>query len=122
MKGGGGRDILNGGSRADTMTGGGGCDVFIFRKSDDSGILKPDRDTITDFETGVDKLDFSDLMTTLDITGIVVGAFSGTAGQIVLGSSGIVSLDLDGDGSADMAINVENGGAAAVVATSDLIL
>ena len=122
LNGGAGGDFLTGARHADIMTGGGGGDVFIFNKADDSGILEPDRDTITDFATGVDKLDFSDLMTLLGITGAVVGAFSGISGQIILGASGIVSLDLDGDAAADMQIEVEDGGVAAALVVSDLIL
>ena len=50
-----GDDILLGGSGQDILTGGNGEDIFQFTDIDDSG------DTITDFEVGIDKLDFTNL-------------------------------------------------------------
>ena len=52
LDGGDGNDILNGGIGKDLMTGGAGADIFIFE-------ITAHRDTITDFEDGVDLLDFS---------------------------------------------------------------
>ncbi len=53
--GGGGRDLIEGGRGADTLTGGAEADTFRFwNLSDSSGA-----DTIKDFQTGVDKIDFS---------------------------------------------------------------
>lgn len=52
LDGGDGNDILNGGIGKDLMTGGAGADIFIFE-------ITSHRDTITDFEDGVDLLDFS---------------------------------------------------------------
>lgn len=53
LVGGDGRDRLLGGSGDDTMTGGEGVDRFSFRSSDGEG-----HDVITDFELGVDRLEF----------------------------------------------------------------
>jgi Ca2+-binding RTX toxin-like protein len=55
LDGGGNDDTLNGGPGHDTLTGGPGADLFQFT---DRGI-GPDGDTITDFLTGVDRIDFS---------------------------------------------------------------
>jgi Ca2+-binding RTX toxin-like protein len=56
--GGGGDDRINGNSADNRLTGNGGADTFIF--ADDSST-----DTITDFESGVDKIDLSELGVTL---------------------------------------------------------
>ncbi|HWT12675.1 MAG TPA: M10 family metallopeptidase [Allosphingosinicella sp.] len=52
--GGGGDDQLNGNSANNALTGGGGADTFVF--ANDSSV-----DTITDFESGEDVIDFSEL-------------------------------------------------------------
>jgi Ca2+-binding RTX toxin-like protein len=49
-----GNDTLDGGIDYDVMVGGEGADLFVFRRASD--IMK---DRIIDFETGVDKIDFS---------------------------------------------------------------
>jgi Ca2+-binding RTX toxin-like protein len=66
LTGGAGNDTLTGGRGQDTLTGGLGADVFdynsatpIFTTLGDSGVGAGNRDIITDFESGVDKLDFS---------------------------------------------------------------
>ena len=53
--GGNGKDTLIGGSGKDILTGGNGEDIFQFMDISDSG------DTITDFEVGIDQLDFTNL-------------------------------------------------------------
>ncbi|WP_299367409.1 calcium-binding protein [uncultured Tateyamaria sp.] len=50
--GGDGDDVINGGTGKDVMTGGAGADVFVMAANSH-------RDTITDFEDGVDMLDFT---------------------------------------------------------------
>ena len=50
-------DILQGGAGADTLTGAAGADRFVYRAAADSGAAAPD--TITDFQHGVDQIDFS---------------------------------------------------------------
>lgn len=57
--GGGGNDRLDGGSGSDMLTGGAGRDTFAFSAASDSTGAAPD--AITDFETGLDKLDVSAL-------------------------------------------------------------
>lgn len=51
-----GANVLVGGAGADTLTGGGGADTFLYNPGDS---VSGARDTITDFETGVDRLDLS---------------------------------------------------------------
>ncbi|SLN73469.1 Serralysin precursor [Falsiruegeria litorea R37] len=53
LSGEGGNDLLNGGEGDDLLTGGAGEDIFVFEG--DFG-----NDAITDFQVGVDRLDFSD--------------------------------------------------------------
>jgi Ca2+-binding RTX toxin-like protein len=55
LNGGGNDDVLNGGADHDVLTGGAGADTFQFS---DRG-FGTNADTITDFQTGVDHIDFS---------------------------------------------------------------
>jgi Ca2+-binding RTX toxin-like protein len=55
LNGGGNDDVLNGGANHDILTGGAGADTFQFSDRD----IGADADTITDFQTGVDHIDFS---------------------------------------------------------------
>lgn len=59
LRGGGGIDHLNGGSGADELRGGGGADTFVFDTV--SGPGAGQRDRITDFTHGVDRIDVSGL-------------------------------------------------------------
>ena len=56
LKGGEGDDELNGRDGNDTLTGGLGADTFVFVNREDDA----DLDVVTDFELGIDLLDFSD--------------------------------------------------------------
>lgn len=86
----GGDDVLQGFGGNDTLTGGDGNDTFVFGSSDIVGT-----DTITDFQTGADKIDLH----ALDVTASNV-AYNGTTHQ--------VEIDLNHDGVADMFINSVN--------------
>ncbi len=68
-----GPDILNGGGGGDTLTGGLGSDTFLYAAASDSNASG--RDLITDFETGVDRVDLSAL-NTIEISIIRDGASS----------------------------------------------
>ena len=57
LNGGKGDDILFGGAGNDTLTGGEGADQFVFLANSNSG-----HDVITDFQAGVDKVVFADLV------------------------------------------------------------
>jgi Ca2+-binding RTX toxin-like protein len=63
-----GNDILDGGLSNDTLigglgkdflTGGAGADIFKFISANETGITSATRDTISDFTTGIDKIDLS---------------------------------------------------------------
>jgi len=59
LNGGDGVDRLIGGAGADTLRGGAGADVFVYAVAADTGTTVAARDTIADFESGVDKIDLS---------------------------------------------------------------
>lgn len=62
LEGGAGDDKLYGGPGADSLSGGAGTDTFVWvRGHADANLLHLDplADTITDFETGIDKIDIS---------------------------------------------------------------
>ena len=53
-----GNDTLNGGLGRDTMTGGAGNDIFVYNRTTESP-AGSNRDVITDFQRGFDKIDLS---------------------------------------------------------------
>jgi Ca2+-binding RTX toxin-like protein len=111
MSGGDGDDVLFAGPGKDTMSGGAGADVFVFATLADS---PPDerRAVITDFQPGIDRIDVSridaNVATTADDAFVFVGRAALGPGQIRQGSAGI-SLDVNGDGVADMQIQLLGG-------------
>lgn len=109
LLGGNGHDFLWGGYGQDTMTGGAGHDTFVFFESRDSqGTFNSD--VITDFESGVDRLNFDSVFRG-PYQFIGSDAFSGTSGEVRAFSDGadtIVRVDVDGDGAGDMRIVLQN--------------
>jgi len=108
LVGGEGNDRLIGGAGLDRLFGGQGNDVFVFNHKNDS-LNTSDADKINDFVVGEDLIDLSGLAG--NQTYIGSAAFSGTAGEVRVATSGgnsVVRIDLDGDGTADMKINVLN--------------
>lgn len=106
-----GNDVLIGGGGADVLTGGSGADVFVFTAIGDS--TSNVRDRITDFATGVDKVDLSAIDADLSVSGdqafTQVSQFTGRAGQAVISNSNgtaLLSLDQNGDGVADFVLSV----------------
>lgn len=101
LSGGDGNDRLHGGLGQDILTGGAGADVFLFTSPATAGSGRA-ADTITDFQTGVDRIDLAAFDT----------AFNGTAGPIGGGqrsfwfdtASGRLIGDQNGDGAADWAL------------------
>ncbi|CAN7316183.1 calcium-binding protein [Caulobacter sp. LjRoot300] len=71
LRGGAGDDFILGEAGADTLTGGAGVDTFGYYKVTDSTLSS--QDFITDFQTGVDKIDLSDL----DVTNYRIGTAGG---------------------------------------------
>ncbi len=111
--GGAGDDWLNGGGGADTMQGGAGADTFVFEKVGDSAAGS--MDTIIDFNAVEgDKIDLHAIdanSNTADIEMfMLVGAFSGTAGELTVDAQAsggwLVQGDVNGDGIADLMISV----------------
>ena len=103
LNGGAGNDKLAGGAGADVLTGGVGADVFIFADalSVGTGAL---HDRITDFAAGIDKLDLSAFMA----GGHFIGSATFTAGGggQVNYVAGLLSGDVNGDGTADFHLSL----------------
>ena len=103
-----GIDTLIGGKGRDVLTGGRDADIFIFKDTRDSQVGK-NSDTITDFESGIDRIDLSNLSDTA-LTFETGNAFSGTGGSIYTlynNNKVRVMIDADGDGTIDMRIFVQ---------------
>ncbi len=95
LNGGGGNDRFIGGGGNDTMTGGTGADTFIFTGA-------PGTDTITDFVSGTDKIDFS-----------AYGITSANVTITTAGGNTMLSVDSNKDGTADFQIILTGVGAPA---------
>ena len=115
LEGGAGADVLIGGGDTDLMTGGAGADVFVFSSVAHS-FHGGARDTIVDFEAGIDKI---------DLTGFGGLVFTGStytgAGNEVRynGDIGRLYVDIDGDSASDFSVDL-NGNPALTV--DDLLL
>jgi hypothetical protein len=122
-----GNDTIDGGAGDDGLRGGAGADIFQFTSvSDSTGA----GDNIFDFVSGTDTIDLSLIDANTDVEGnhaftfIGTNAFSGTAGELrVESSGGLVNVlgDVDGDGVADLIIHLYNTGGVTPVA-SDFVL
>jgi Ca2+-binding RTX toxin-like protein len=116
--GGAGSDTLVGGSGADTLRGDLGADHFLYNAVSDSA--GSEIDIILDFAAG-DRINLAAIDADANAAGnqafawIGTGAaFTGVAGQLrVVEESGnwFVQGDVDGDGAADLVIQIGNGGA-----------
>ncbi|WP_133251617.1 M10 family metallopeptidase C-terminal domain-containing protein [Zavarzinia aquatilis] len=89
ISGGGGVDRLDGGDGNDRMTGGEGRDLFVWGAETPARLLVGDKDTITDFEHGIDRIDLRAInihdgyaMTADNFTWIGDSALSGAAGEL----------------------------------------
>ncbi|WP_064691461.1 choice-of-anchor Q domain-containing protein [Rhizobium aegyptiacum] len=123
LDGGAGADVIIGGAGKDVMTGGTSSDTFVFKTATESG-SGWDRDVITDFQKGVDKIDLS----AIDANGSAQGdatfhfqaqenaLFDKKAGALAWhyddrdGSdhdATIVQADLNGDGIHDFEIQLQ---------------
>ncbi|MDA7424684.1 calcium-binding protein [Thalassococcus lentus] len=115
LDGGSGFDAIFGNNGADTMIGGSGADRFIFFRASDSGVGDGNRDVITDFVSGEDRIEISRIDADLTTGGkqgfdfIGDAAFTGTGGELryeQVGGNTIVQADRDGDGAADFEIEL----------------
>jgi serralysin len=116
LDGGEGDDWIHGGRGRDTMTGGDGWDTFAFSHKNDSRTGGARRDTITDFELGVDKLDLAAIDAKRYDPGndkfkwIGKQGFHGREGELhYVKKAGylLVEGDVDGDGRADFQIKLD---------------
>jgi Ca2+-binding RTX toxin-like protein len=96
----GGADVLTGGAGADRLTGGAGADVFYLTTRGD-GV-----DTLVDFVSGTDKIKVSGAafggLSQVNPVKLVINGPATTAGPVFLynTSTGELSFDLDGSGTA----------------------
>lgn len=130
INGGDGNDKIIGFTGADVITGGTGADQFRYMFDTDSG-TGVNADRITDYEIGVDRMNFSLLDTNPGLAGVQGfafvgnGAFSGGgAASIRYADSGadlLVQCDINGDGVADMEIILQ-GQAGGTLTAADFIL
>jgi Ca2+-binding RTX toxin-like protein len=112
-----GDDVIDGGAGQDFLSGGPGADSYRFEYATDSVVGAAD--TITNFFSGIDRIDLSlvDANSNLpgrdSFTAIGSNAFSGKAGELrwdsSAGSQTFVYGDTNGDGQADFAITVNTG-------------
>lgn len=110
-------DLLRGGLGSDTQTGGSGADTFLFITAGEAG-KGADRDKITDFLSGTDKLDLAGIMAGQTFIG--GQGFHKLAGEIrYVQATGILSGDLNGDAKADWQLEL---GAGTLLVGTDLIL
>jgi autotransporter-associated beta strand protein len=133
------RDVIDGGSEgdkirgnggADLLTGGAGADVFKYRAISESG-LGANADTITDFLSGTDRLNFGridadansagDQAFTFVGTGAFTGGGVGSIRYSDLGNDLRVEADVNGDGVADMHVLLQGAGLQTLTAT-DFVL
>jgi hypothetical protein len=123
LSGGAGNDTLHGGSGKDVLSGGAGRDVFVFKSHTESGTGSR-KDTITDFQTSMDRIDLRSIDASTNISGnqafVFIGssAFSGTSGELRY-SAGVLAADRNGDGRADFALTVQS---AAALTAADILL
>lgn len=116
LDGGAGNDTLIGGGGANILTGGSGADLFVFEAQGHNNRAN-NRDVITDFESGVDRLDLRALHPSLSFIGSA--AFSGTVGEVRLHQNGRLEADLNGNGARDWFILLEG---VSALDSGDLIL
>jgi serralysin len=115
IDGGAGGDKIMGLGGGDLLTGGAGNDVFRYLGVSDS--LAGDSDTITDFTSGQDRLNFAKIDANAALAGDQAFSFIGTAdfantglGQIRFWDDGgqlIVEVDADGNGEVDMQVMLQ---------------
>lgn len=108
--GGSGNDQLYGNAGADKLNGGAGQDRFVYTALADSQLNTAYRDTITDFQRGLDRIDLSALDANLQIGGnqsftsmLASDARFSAPGQLRF-SNGVLQGNVDNDSQAEFAI------------------
>jgi Ca2+-binding RTX toxin-like protein len=114
IAGGGGADTIMGGPGQDAMSGGAGADCFVFSTRSASPPGEERRDQITDFQVGVDWIDLRAIDAKAHTPGNQAFTFIGMqafsdAGQLRYfhsGDTALIQADTDGDGAADIEIEL----------------
>src|SRR6056297_3305002 len=118
FRGGNGGDMLYGNAGADIMSGGTTAqrDRFIYFRDTDTGVGEGNRDVITDFQSGTDRIEISRIDANIVLGGprqdfifIADTAFSNTAGELryeQTGTETILQADRNGDGVSDWEIEL----------------
>ncbi|OYW16201.1 MAG: hypothetical protein B7Z39_02180 [Novosphingobium sp. 12-64-8] len=121
LTGGGGADVLIGGAGRDVLIGGGGADTFMFAIIKDfNGTSVSSVDEIVDFSRDqLDRIDLSAIDAIKATTAVNdaftwmgASAFDKHAGQlryVVTAGVGLLTGDIDGNGTADFAIRIDGG-------------
>jgi len=107
LKGNAGNDLIAGEGGADKLWGGAGADTFVYFAESDSTAAAADR--LMDFVSGQDRIDLSGLPTNGTDTIHFTKTLDGTAGAAVLREASYgtnLSIDFNGDHSADFAIKI----------------
>jgi peroxidase len=108
LAGGDGDQVLSGGPGGDTLLGGAGADVFRLDVAEDS--LPEAPDVIRDFTQGEDRVDVSELaeeeFAWLDGGGFTASGAAEARTEQDGGRTGLL-LDVDGDGTADAAVEIQ---------------
>jgi YVTN family beta-propeller protein len=115
INGNGGNDTITGGLGADTLTGGSGRVTFVYNSSSDS--TPSSRDTITDFNAGRDKFDFTNIAGINSHGGIATfeGKLTGS-GNLTLNAHSVAYLEVNGN--TEVLVNTTN--AAETVTSSNV--
>lgn len=111
IDGGAGNDVIYGGGGQDILKGGAGMDIFVYKNASESSLESPDK--IIDFETGVDKINFSFFNYSAGKPGFIHFSeeLTGAAGEVVLSydeQSNVsdIVLSVDNDLTPDLKIQV----------------
>jgi Ca2+-binding RTX toxin-like protein len=105
--GGAGADRLQGGVGVDLLTGGGGADRFVFRAGE-SPLAAHDR--ITDFQSGVDDLVFlGQLRGAFEWRGSAAFTADGHSEARMAAGTTLLLVDADGNGAAELAVDLTGG-------------
>ena len=120
LNGGAGNDLLNGGRGRDILIGGSGDDEFVFTSVHDSP-QGNHADIIRDFVSGDDQINLQGISAgTLALS--IGGSFDGINAMMITKQKGadlIVQADVDGDGTSDFKLTLEN---VSSVSASDFLL
>ena len=115
LNGGSGDDQVQGGAGRDNLTGGTGADQFVYAVASESGATVATRDIITDFRSGLDRIDLGALDANANVadnqafTYIGSGPFTNVAGQLRYSAvTGLLQADQNGDGIADFSLLLQN--------------